>query len=193
MRMDEPDPMIMAAQPRRNIAQTVKEYGQRLFGFIRGRVKTDEDAEDILQDVWFQLSNAVNVDEIEQISGWLFQVARNRIIDRYRKKETDSLEDFTYESEEGTVDFREILMAEDGNPEMEFMREVFWQELFKALEELPEAQRKVFIQNELEGKKLKQIAEENGENLKTVISRKGYAVKHLRKRMATLYEELLNY
>lgn len=191
--MDEPDPMIMAAQPRRNIADTVNEYGRRLFGFIRGRVKTDEDAEDILQDVWYQLSNAVNVDEIEQLSGWLFQVARNRITDRYRKKGTDSLEDLTYESEEGVVDFREILMADDDNPELAFMREVFWQELFKALEELPENQRSVFVQNELDGKKLKQIAEESGESIKTIISRKGYAVKHLRKRLVTLYDELLNY
>lgn len=191
--MDEPDPILMAEQPRRNIAQTVKDYGQRLFGFIRGRVKTDEDAEDILQDVWYQLSNAVDVDEIEQLSGWLFQVARNRIIDRYRKKGTDSLEDFTYESEDGIVDFREILMADDGNPEDEFMREVFWQELFKALNELPENQKQVFVQSELEGKKLKQIAAEQDEKLKTIISRKGYAVKHLRKRLATLYDELLQF
>ncbi len=183
----------MTDKPRQKVVQTVKEYGKRLFGFIRGRVKSDEDAEDILQDVWYQLSNVVNVDEIEQMSGWLFQVARNKIIDRYRKKTPDSLEDLSYEDDEGEFNVMDILLADNGNPETEYIREVFWRELFAALEELPENQRQVFVWNELEDLTLQEIADKTGENLKTIISRKGYAMKHLRKRLETLYNDLLNF
>lgn len=183
----------MTDKPRQKVVHAVKEYGKRLFGFIRGRVKSDEDAEDILQDVWYQLSNVVNVDEIEQMSGWLFQVARNKIIDRYRKKTPDSLEDLSYEDDEGEFNVMDILLADNGNPETEYIREVFWRELFAALEELPENQRQVFVWNELEDLTLQEIADKTGENLKTIISRKGYAMKHLRKRLETLYNDLLNF
>ncbi|MCU0353226.1 MAG: sigma-70 family RNA polymerase sigma factor [Cytophagales bacterium] len=183
----------MPDKPRQKIVQTVKDYGKRLFGFIRGRVKSDEDAEDILQEVWYQLSNAVNIDEIEQMSGWLFQVARNKIIDRYRKKTPDLLEESGRTDEDSDFDVMDMLLADEGNPETEYIREVFWRELFVALEELPENQRQVFVWNELEDMTLQQIADKTGENLKTVISRKGYAVKHLRKKLETIYYELLNY
>lgn len=183
----------MAENPRQTIIQTVKDYGGRLFRFIRGRVKSDEDAEDILQDVWYQLSNVVNVNEIEQMSGWLFQVARNKIVDKHRKKTPDSLDAMSYEEEEGEFYLKDILLADDTNPETEYIREVFWQELFVALEELPENQRQVFVWNELEELTLQQIADRTGEKLKTIISRKGYAVKHLRKRLETLYNDFLNY
>ena len=183
----------MANNSRQNIGGTVKQYSQRLFGFIRGRVKTDEDAEDILQDVWYQLSNVVNIEEIDQMSGWLFQVARNRIIDRHRKKTTQSLEDLSLEDEEGEMFLADILLTDDSTPETEYLKNIFWQELFEALDELPQKQQQVFIMNELEDKTLQQIADETGENLKTIISRKGYAVKHLRKRLNNLYNELLNY
>jgi RNA polymerase sigma factor (sigma-70 family) len=191
--MFESASLSMTDKPRQKVVQTVKEYGKRLFGFIRGRVKSDEDAEDILQDVWYQLSNVVNVDEIEQMSGWLFQVARNKIIDRYRKKTPDSLEDLSYEDDEGEFNVMDILLADNGNPETEYIREVFWRELFAALEELPENQRQVFVWNELEDLTLQEIADKTGENLKTIISRKGYAMKHLRKRLETLYNDLLNF
>ncbi len=183
--------MPMVDTSRQKIIQTVKDYGGRLFGFIRGRVKSDEDAEDILQEVWYQLSHVVNVEEIEQMSGWLFQVARNKIIDKYRKKTTDSLEDFTYEDADGAFSLKDILLAEDTDPETEYLQEVFWQELFAALNELPENQRQVFVWNELEDMTLQQIADRTGEKLKTIISRKGYAVKHLRRKLATLYQEFL--
>lgn len=183
----------MAENPRQTIIQTVKDYGGRLFRFIRGRVKSDEDAEDILQDVWYQLSNVVNVNEIEQMSGWLFQVARNKIVDKHRKKTPDSLDAMSYEEEEGEFYLKDILLADDTNPETEYIREVFWQELFVALEELPENQRQVFVWNELEELTLQQIADRTGEKLKTIISRKGYAVKHLRKRLETLYNDFLIY
>ena len=175
------------------IAATIKEYGNRLFGFIRGRVNTDEDAEDILQDVWYQLSNAVNIDEIEQMSGWLHRVARNKITDSYRKKKPELLDDYTYENEDGEFGFKDILLDDSSDPETQYIRDLFWEELFTALDELPENQKQVFVLNELEDKTLQQIADATDENIKTIISRKGYAVKHLRKRLQTLYDELINY
>src|ERR671913_1701870 len=102
----------MADQSRQHIIQTVKDYSKRLFGYIRGKVRSDEDAEDILQEVWYQLSYAVNVTEIEQMSGWLFQVARNKIIDKYRKKKPYALEEFIYEDEQGAFNFKELLLVD---------------------------------------------------------------------------------
>src|SRR5215217_1062727 len=163
-----------------SIIQTVKEYGNRLFRFIRGRVGTDEDAEDILQDVWYQLSNVPEAGAIEQISGWLHKVARNKITDRYRRQKEDSLDDLAYEDEDGTVDFRDILLAVEDHPEAEQLKQLFWEQLFAALDELPENQRAIFVQNELEERTFQEIADQTGENIKTLISRKGYAVKHLR-------------
>jgi len=189
---------LMADTPRQDapgqkIVQTVKEYGKRLFRFIRGRVKSDEDAEDILQEVWYQLSHSVNVNEIEQMSGWLFRVARNKIIDKYRRNAPDSLDAGAYEDADGEWGFKEILLADPGNPETEYLRDVFWQELFAALEELPENQRQVFVWNELEDLTLQEIADRTGQNLKTIISRKGYAVKHLRKKLEDLYGDFFEY
>lgn len=181
----------MADPPKRTIIETVKQYGTRLSRFIRGQVKSDEDAEDILQDVWYQLSRVVDLDGIESISGWLFQVARNRITDTYRKKKEDTLSDTAFEEDEdGNVSFREILLADAETPEDQFFKDLFWEELMRALDELPENQRSVFVQNELEDRTLQEIADQTGENLKTVISRKRYAVQHLRKRLQTLYDEL---
>ncbi len=191
--MEDPIYSLMADQPRQKIVQIVKDYGNRLFRFIRGRVKSDEDAEDILQEVWYQLNNALNVGEIEQVSGWLFRVARNKIIDKRRKKKPDSLEDFSFVDEEGETLFKDFLLADDTNPETALLRELFWQELFVALETLPENQRQVFVWNELEDMTLQQIADKTGEKLKTIISRKGYAVKHLRQRLDTFYKEFLSY
>jgi len=183
----------MTDQPRQNIVKTVQAYGKGLLGFIRGKVKTEEDAEDILQDVWYQLSNVVDIDEIEQMSGWLYRVAKNKIIDLYRKKTTDSLDDLNFENEDGAFNFSEILLADDDDPETVYLKELFWQELFVALDELPANQRDVFVWNELEDQTLQQIADKTGEKLKTVISRKGYAVKYLRTRLAGLYNDFLNY
>ena len=183
----------MADKPKQNIIKTVQAYSKGLFSFIRGRVKTDADAEDILQDVWYQLSNAVNADDIEQMSGWLYRVAKNKIIDLYRKNTPELIDDLNFENDEGEFNFNEILLADDDDPETVYLKELFWQELFIALEELPEKQRQVFVWNELEDKTLQQIADETGENLKTIISRKGYAIKYLRTRLETLYNEFINY
>lgn len=182
---------IMPDAKKRNIATLVKEYGKRLFAFVRGRVGTREDAEDILQDVWYQLGNLANLDDLENAGSWLFRVARNKVTDRYRRKKTDSLEDIAYEDEDGEYRFRELLLLDaTADPELAFFKEAFWDTLLTALDELPENQRSVFVRNELEDTTLRQIAEESGENLKTIISRKGYAVKHLRAKLASLYQEL---
>ena len=184
---------IMAEERRQNIVETVKNYSKRLFGFIRGKVNTDADAEDILQDVWYQFANTSATQTIEEVSGWLFAVARNKITDRYRKKKPELLDDRLYETEDGELSFKDILLAVNDNPEMEDFKELFWEALFEALEELPPVQRDVFILNELEDKTLREIADHTGENIKTVISRKRYAVQHLRKRLQYLYDELLSY
>lgn len=180
----------MAAQ--KNIVGVVREYGKRLFGFIRNRVKTDADAEDILQDVWYQFSRVANAEPIEELSGWLFRVARNRITDQYRKRSNDSLEDYAYEDEEGETYFKDFLLATPDTPETEYLRQIFWEELMLALEELPEAQRNVFVWNELEDETFQAIADRTGENIKTLISRKRYAVQHLRLRLDTFYKEFSN-
>lgn len=181
----------MPPPPPLSVRQVVKDYSTRLFRFIRGRVGSDQDAEDILQEVWYQLSHSVNIEEISQISGWLHRVARNKITDTYRKKKPGALVDYDYE--EGGFSLRELLLADALSPEMEELKELFWSELFAALDELPDKQRQVFVENELEDKTLQQIADETGANLKTVISRKGYAVKHLRRRLTALYDEFLSY
>lgn len=183
----------MAEQRQRNITGIVREYGNRLFGFIRNRVSTNADAEDILQEVWYQMSNVAEIDSIEQMSGWLFRVARNRITDNYRKRKEDSLEGISYTDDEGDSHLQDILMADFPTPEDENLREIFWEELFAALDELPQNQREVFVWNELEGQTFQEIADRTGENIKTLISRKRYAVQHLRKRLEELYQEFLDY
>jgi RNA polymerase sigma factor (sigma-70 family) len=182
----------MAETPGRTILETVKQYGNRLSRFIRGQVKSDEDAEDILQDVWYQLAKVVDLEGIESVSGWLFQVARNRITDSYRRKKDDSLSDLMGDDDDDDYRFRELLLADAETPEDQFFKDIFWEELMKALNELPENQRTVFVQNELEDRTLQEIADQTGENLKTIISRKRYAVQHLRKRLQRLYDELDN-
>lgn len=190
--METTNSIQMIELPGQKLISIVKDYSKRLFRFVRGRVKSDEDAEDILQDIWYQLSNAVNIDEIEQMSGWLYQVARNKITDKYRKKTTTPLEDLTYQDEDGEMAFMDILMESNFNPETEYLRDVFWEELMLALDELPENQKMVFVLNEMEDLTLQQIADESGENLKTIISRKAYAVKYLRKRLSNIYNEIIN-
>lgn len=175
------------------IAQTVKNYGGKLLSFIRPKVNNAEDAEDILQEVWFQFSNLTNVSEIMNVGAWLYQVTRNKITDSYRKKKTENLEDFVYEDEDGSFSIKDILLLDDSeNPELLAFREEVWRELFSALEELPEKQRLVFVENAIEGKKLQEIADEQEENIKTIISRKNYAMKYLRTRMSPLYRDLDN-
>lgn len=178
-------------QQKNTVSQAFNKLGKQLFAFIRDKVKIVEDAEDILQEVWYQFSNLSNIDQVENASAWLYTVSRNKITDFYRKKKTENLEDFTYEDEEGDFSIKEALLIDDtNNPELTLFKDLFWEELMKALDELPDNQRLVFIENEMEDKTLQKIADETGENLKTIISRKGYAMKHLKKRLLPLYNEL---
>lgn len=178
----------MAEDPNDKKSESVEKIGGKLFGFIRKKVGSQEDAEDILQDVWYQFSRLINLDEIESLSGWLFRVARNRITDFYRKSQTESYDDWT--GDDGELGWREILFGQAETAADELFKEIFWEELMHALDELPENQREVFVKTEIEGKKLREVSEELGENIKSVTSRKGYAVKHLRTRLARLYNEL---
>ncbi len=178
-------------QKQSTVSQAISKFGKQLFSFIKNKVTIVEDAEDILQEVWYQFSNLTNTDALENAGAWLYAVSRNRITDFYRKKKTDNFEDYTYENEEGDFSIKGTLLLDDSNnPELTMFKELFWEALIKALDDLPENQRYVFIQNEIEDKTLQEIADETGENLKTIISRKGYAVKHLRKKLLPLYNEL---
>src|SRR6186713_856067 len=189
--MGQPTTISVTDQPKQNIIQAVRDYGKRLFYFIRGRVDTDEDAEDILQDVWYQFSNIMNSEPIELTSAWLYRVAKNRIIDKYRRQEPDSLDGMFTGDDEGEFNFREILVAADANPETEHLRNLFWEQLFAALDELPEEQKQVFVLNELEDVSFNEISERTGEKINTLISRKRYAVLHLRKRLEHLRKDIL--
>ncbi len=173
------------------ISEVIKEFSSQLSVFVTGRVNRNEDAQDIIQDVWYQLSRLTNLDELENISAWLYRVAKNKITDLYRKKADDLLEDYTYETEDGEVEIRDILLLDVTNdPELALFKQVFWDALLIALDELPEKQRQVFVLNEIEGITLQEIANMQQENIKTVISRKSYAIKHLRRRLLNLYNDL---
>jgi RNA polymerase sigma factor (sigma-70 family) len=184
------DTMIMpGSQVQQSILYAVQNYGKRLFNFIRSRVQNDEDAEDILQDVWYQLSNIIDTEPIEQLSSWLYRVSRNRIIDKKRKKKTLLLEDFAYQDEDGEIVLPDDLMVDYMNPEIEFDNLLFKETLLKALSELPPKQREVFVMNEIEDLTLQEIADKSGESIKTIISRKRYAVKRLKKSLNNFYNE----
>lgn len=189
---DDPDVIQMAVQKRQNITKTVEENNSGLFRFIRSKVPTAADAEDILQEVWYRFTSVVDTEPIEQASAWLFRVARNRITDRYRKKKEESLEDFAYEDEEGNTFFKELLFQTEEDAYSEEFREIFWEALFSALDELPENQKNVFVWNEMEDETFQDISDRTGINIKTLISRKRYAVQHLRKRLQNLHDEFLD-
>lgn len=192
--MEIAEKITMPQKEKENIiSQTVSSYGGKLMSFIRPKVKNTEDAEDILQEVWYQFSSLTNLSEIVNIGGWLYRVTANKIIDKYRKKKTENLEDFVYEDEDGTFSIKDILLLDDSaGPDVKMFQDEIWKKLFEALEELPEKQKLVYMENELNDKTLQQIADEQGENIKTIISRKNYAVKHLRNRLRQLYEDLNN-
>lgn len=183
--------IYMTERTGSGIVEAIQEYGKRLFSFIRQRVKTDEDAEDILQDVWYQLSNTLSAEPIEQIGSWLYTVARNKITDTYRKQKPIRLDDFVYEDEEGEINYKDLFLADLVTPEDSYERQEFWDRFGKALNELPTEQRQVFVWNELEDITFREIAEKTGENIKTLISRKRYAVNFLRKQLESVYEEIV--
>jgi RNA polymerase sigma factor (sigma-70 family) len=181
----------MAEARKSNITEVINTYSKRLMGFIRKKVTNEADAEDILQDVFYQFIG--NTKPIEQLTSWLFTVTRNKIIDRQRKHKPDLLEDMYSDADgESTFDWKEMFPDDSNNPETEYLRNLFWEALNAALDELPAAQREVFILNEIEGIPFKTIAEQSGETINTLLSRKRYAVLHLRERLQVLRDELLN-
>ncbi len=183
----------MAADKNNSITGTIKAYSRRLMGFIRQRVSNNEDAEDILQDVFFQFAG--NAEPIEQVTSWLFTVARNKITDRYRKQELPLIDDLQPEvaADGEPFDWKELVPASGDTPETTYLRNLFWEELQLALDELPAEQRDAFIQNELEGVSFKDMAAASGLGVATLISRKRYAVLYLRERLQGLKDELMNY
>jgi len=181
----------MAETRKSNITEVINTYSKRLMGFIRKRVSNEADAEDILQDVFYQFIG--NTKPIEQLTAWLFTVTRNKITDRQRKHKSALLEDiYTDADGESSFDWTDLFFDGSNNPETEYLRNLFWEALYAALNELPAAQREVFILNEIEGVPFKTIAEQSGETINTLLSRKRYAVLHLRERLSILRDELLH-
>jgi len=169
---------------------------KRLFDFIRRRVRTEADAEDILADVFYQMVASYSVTEpIEKITSWLLTVARNKIIDWYRKRKPES---FRQREDEGALplnlplNLEDILYNPGQNPDVLYERSLLWTELADALEDLPDEQRDVFVMHELEGKSFKEIAEITGEPVNTLLSRKRYAVLYLREALQELYDDFYN-
>jgi len=185
----------MSQSSGKNITSVISQFGKRLLGFIRQRVSNEADAEDILQDVWYQLTTTVDTTPIEQVGSWLFTVARNKITDRYRKKKPESLDNLLggLDEEGEGPDLSAILLDNSQSPEAIHLRNLFWKTLQEALQELPEEQKAVFVWNELGDLSFKEISEMTGENVNTLLSRKRYAVLYLRERLLTLYEEIINH
>ena len=191
--MNEPSSVVwnMTEQDRR-ISEIVAEQRARLRNFIRRRVPDPLDAEDVLQDVFYKLVEANRLlMPIEHVTGWLFRVARNRITDLFRKKKPRSIGDARVEDESGELlQIEDLLPSPEAGPEAVYVRNLLLEELELALEELPDEQREVFIGHELEGRSFKEMAEEAGVSVNTLLSRKRYAVLHLRERLQSIYDEL---
>src|SRR4051812_15974627 len=188
-----PVPKLMSTEDKKGFSQAVRDLGQRLMRFIRVRVSSDADAEDVLQDVWQQLATTLEAGPIEQVGAWLFTVARNRIIDRYRKPRMASLDALVAEAEEDTgFDFAGFFLRDDKPPPTEHLRNLFWEQPHAALAELPEEQRQVFIWHELEALSFQDMAALTGDNVNTLLSRKRYAILHLRLRLEPLRAELFS-
>jgi RNA polymerase sigma factor (sigma-70 family) len=178
------DAASMTIDQDRRITETVTRERSRLRNFIRSRVPDAQDADDILQEVFSELVEAVRLMvPLEEESGWLFRVARNRIIDLFRKKKPEPLSDSEW------LSIEELLPSADGGPEAAYARGVMLDELDAALDELPPEQREVFVAHELQGRSFKELAKESGVPLNTLLTRKHTAVLHLRKRLQSIYEE----
>ena len=182
---------LMAIEQDQRISEVVKREQSRLRNFIRRRVPDPRDAEDILQDVFYELVEANRLlMPIEHVTGWLFRVARNRITDLFRKKKPESFSDTAVADEDGELlQIEDLLPSPDAGPEALYLRNVLLDELELAVDELPEEQRKVFVAHELEGRSFKEMAAETGVGVNTLLSRKRYAVLHLRERLQSIYDE----
>lgn len=187
---------IPMSQQDETIRRAVQQYRKRLFDFIRVRVKESADAEDILQDVFYELTSTYRVlQPVEQMAAWLFRVARNKITDRYRKHKPvlyDDLHQGTGEDGEPSSFLEELLGAGEDPGFLSKDNALIREALLKALEELPAEQREVFVRHELEQESFRDISEATGVPVNTLLSRKHYAVKFLRKRLTSLYRELFS-
>ena len=185
---------MSAGYQDQQIQEAVRQQRGRLLQFIRRRIPDPDQAEDVLQDVFAELVESYRLlKPVEQAAAWLFRVARNKITDLYRRKKPVSLEKelaLPASDEDGGLLLADILPAPDDAPENRLLRETLMEALSEALAELPAAQRQVFVWHELEDKTFREMEEETGVPLKTLISRKHYAVQHLRRRLQTLYDEL---
>lgn len=181
----------MSLEQDRRISEVVKREQSRLRNFIRRRVPDPRDAEDILQEVFYELVEANRLlMPIEHVTGWLFRVARNRITDLFRKKKPESFSDAAVaDDEEGLSQLEDLLPSPDAGPDALYARSVLLDELEFALDELPDEQREVFVGHELEGRTFKEMAAETGVSVNTLLSRKRYAVLHLRERLQSIYHE----
>ena len=185
----------MALEQDQRISEVVKREQSRLRNFIRRRVPDPRDAEDILQDVFYELVEANRLlMPIEHVTGWLFRVARNRITDLFRKKKPESFSDTAVAHNDDDADdellrFEDLLPSPDAGPEALYARHVLLDELELAVDELPQEQREVFVAHELEGRSFKEMAAETGVSVNTLLSRKRYAVLHLRERLQSIYDE----
>ena len=182
----------MALEQDRRISEVVKREHSRLRNFIRRRVPDPRDAEDILQDVFYKLVEANRLlMPIEHVTGWLFRVARNRITDLFRKKKPESFSDIAVADEDDELlQLEDLLPSPAAGPEALYVRNVLLDELELAVDELTEEQREVFVAHELEGRSFKELAAETGVNVNTLLSRKRYAVLHLRERLQSIYDDL---
>jgi RNA polymerase sigma factor (sigma-70 family) len=182
----------MADQDQR-ISDVVNREQSRLMNFIKRRVPDPRDAEDILQDVFYELVEANRLlMPLDHVTGWLFRVARNRIIDLFRKKQPESFSDETMlDADDEVLQFEDLLPSPDAGPEGLYARQVLLHELELAIDALPEEQRDVFIAHELDGRSFKDIAKETDVSINTLLSRKRYAVIRLRERLQTVYDEFL--
>jgi RNA polymerase sigma factor (sigma-70 family) len=185
---------LTTEQQNKAIGETLDGESKRLFDFIRRRVPTDDDAEDILQDVFYQFVNTTRLEPIERAASWLFKVAGNKVIDWYRKKKPERLErKSVFDDDDETTSYAEDLLFDPADsPEVAYNRSQVWDKLYAALNELPEEQREVFVMQELDEMSFKDIAEITGEPVNTLISRKRYAVLHLRERLKGLYDEFFS-
>src|SRR5450755_1351685 len=180
----------MSLEQDRRITDVVKQEQSRLRNFIRRRVPDPRDADDILQEVFYELVEANRLlMPIEHITGWLFRVARNRITDLFRKKKPESLSDEVVAGDDESLTLEDLLPSPDAGPDALYARSVLLEELDDALDELPEEQREVFVGHEIEGRSFKEMSAESGVSVNTLLSRKRYAVLHLRERLQSIYDE----
>jgi RNA polymerase sigma factor (sigma-70 family) len=181
----------MAHEQDERISEVVQREQSRLGNFIRRRVPDPRDAEDILQDVFYELVEANRLlMPIEHVTGWLFRVARNRITDLFRKKKPESFTDAAVADEDDELlQFEDLLPSPDAGPEALYARNVLLEELELAIEELPEEQREVFVAHEFEERSFKELSAETAVSVNTLLSRKRYAVLHLRERLQSVYDE----